>query len=414
MGGTNVIVFENCQLIDGMAAEPRERMHVLVEGETIREVSDTPIRAVDARRIDLRGRTLMPGLIDAHVHVYAIHLNQELTRDMPHTLMMAHAIPRVRGMLMRGFTTVRDVAGGDFGIKRAIEDGIVVGPRLFVSGRALSQTGGHGDHRSRTDDHIPCACTSALDLMTRIADGVDDVRRVVREELRKGADHIKLLVSGGVGSPYDFLENTQYSLDEIRAAVQEAEARNTYVAAHSYTARSTRRAVECGVRTIEHGNFVDLETAQFMRERGAYMVPTLICYGESADHADEYGLSKTVKQKLREVNDAGLRMLEVCRDAGVKMGFGTDLMGEMIVAQSKEFTLRAEVIPPMDIIRAATSVNAEILKQTGRLGCVAPGALADLLVVNGDPSRDLTLLQGEGRHLDAIVKGGTFYKSPSA
>lgn len=410
----SMVVFENCQLIDGVSAEPRERMFVLVEGDKIREVSDAPIRATAARRLDMEGRTLMPGLIDAHVHVYSIHLNQELTRDMPHTLMMAHAIPRVRGMLMRGFTTVRDVAGGDFGIKRAIEEGIVIGPRLFVSGRALSQTGGHGDHRGRTDDHVPCACVSALDIMTRIADGVEQVRLVVREELRKGADHIKLLVSGGVGSPYDFLENTQYSLEEIRAAVQEAEARNTYVAAHSYTSLSTRRAVECGVRTIEHGNFVDLETARFMRECGAYMVPTLICYGESAEHADEYGLSKTVKHKLREVNDAGLRMLEVCREAGVKMGFGTDLMGEMITAQSKEFTLRSEIVPPMDIIRAATSVNAEILKQSGRLGCIAPGALADLLMVKGDPSRDLTLLQGEGRHLDGIMKGGTFYKAPAA
>jgi imidazolonepropionase-like amidohydrolase len=405
-------LFANCTLIDGIASEATEGMHVLVEGQRIREVSDTPIQASGATRFDLKGRTIMPGLIDAHVHVYAIYLNQELTRDMPHTLMMAHAIPRVRGMLDRGFTTVRDVAGGDYGIKQAIDDGLIAGPRLFVSGRALSQTGGHGDHRHRTDDSIPCACTSALDIMTRIADGVDQVRLTVREELRKGADHIKLLVSGGVGSPYDFLENTQYSMDEIRAAVEEAEARNTYVAAHSYTSRSTRRAVECGVRTIEHGNFIDLETAHFMAERGAFMVPTLICYRESAEHADVYGLSRTVKDKLREVNEAGLQMLEVCRDAGVTMGFGTDLMGEMIAAQNKEFTLRAEILAPMNIIKSATSVNAEIIGQTGKLGCIAVGAFADLLVVDGNPAEDLNLLQGQGEHLTAIMKDGKFHKAP--
>ena len=329
---------------------------------------------------------------------------------MPHTLMMAHAVHRVKAMLMRGFTTVRDVAGGDWGIKVAIAAGLVEGPRLFVSGRALSQTGGHGDHRHRTDESVPCACTSALDIMTRIADGPDEVRHKVREELRKGADHIKIMVSGGVGSPHDKLENTQYSMEEIRVAVEEAAARGTYVAAHSYTSLSTRRAVEYGVRTIEHGNFVDLETARFMAEKGAFMVPTLICYRESADNADAYGLRAEVKQKLAEVNAAGLQMLEVCRDANVVMGFGTDLMGEMIAAQTKEFTLRADVLKPMDIIRSATSVNAEILGQTGRLGCVAPGALADLLVVNGDPVADISLLEESRNAVLAIMKDGRFHK----
>lgn len=405
-----MILFENCLLIDGVADAPREGMSVLVEGGHVREVSDVPLRAAGARRIDLAGRTLMPGLIDAHVHIYAIHLHQERTRGMPHTLMMAHAIPRVRGMLMRGFTTVRDVAGGDWGMKAAIESGLVEGPRLFVSGRALSQTGGHGDHRLRTDESVPCACTSALDIMTRLADGPDQVRLQVREELRKGADHIKVMVSGGVGSPHDQLDNTQYSLEEIRVAVEEAAARGTYVAAHSYTARSTRRAVECGVRTIEHGNFIDADTAAFMAERGAFMVPTLICYRESADNAEAYGLRPEVRRKLAEVNAAGVQMLSVCRDAGVRMGFGTDLMGEMISAQTHEFVLRNEVLPAMDIIRAATSINAEILGQQGRLGCVRPGACADLLVVDGDPSENIALLDERSGGLRAVVKGGVFHR----
>lgn len=409
-----MILFTNANLIDGHADVARPDMHVLVEGDTIREVSDKPISAADARVVDLAGRTLMPGLIDAHVHVYSIHLNAAKEHGMPHTLMMAHAAHRVRAMLMRGFTTVRDVAGGDWGIKTAVESGLVEGPRLFVSGRALSQTGGHGDHRHRTDDTIPCACTSVHDMMSVLVDGPEQVRVAVRNELRKGADHIKIMVSGGVGSPHDALDNTQYALDEIRVAVQEAAARGTYVAAHSYTAKSTRRAVECGVRTIEHGNFVDLETARLMAEKGAFMVPTLICYRESADNADEYGLRPEVKRKLAEVNGAGLQMLEVCRDAGVAMGFGTDLMGEMIAAQSKEFELRANVLKPMDILKSATTVNAEILNQTGRLGCVTPGALADLIVVDGDPSEDIGLLNEQRNAILAIMKGGRFHKEPAA
>jgi imidazolonepropionase-like amidohydrolase len=406
-----MLIFENCTLIDGVADEPREGVNVLVEGNLIREVTSEPIRAADAKRYNLRGKVLMPGLIDAHAHVYAIHLNQEKTRGMPHTLMMAHAIPRVRGMLQRGFTTLRDVAGGDYGMKHAIEAGLVEGPRLFVSGRALSQTGGHGDHRHITDDSIPCACTSALDIMCRIADGVDNVRLAVRDELRKGADHIKVLVSGGVGSPPDKLDHTQYSLDEIRVAVEEAAARGTYVAAHSYSATSTIRAVQCGVRTIEHGNFVNEAAARLMAEKGAYMVPTLICYWESYENSDAYGLPLHIKQKLKEVTQAGTRMLEICRDAGVKMGFGTDLMGEMIVAQSKEFRLRAEVLKPMDILKSATSVNADILGQTGKLGRIAAGACADLLVVDGNPLDNLSLLEEEGRWLLAIMKDGRFFKN---
>ena len=406
-----MIIFANCRLIDGNSAEPLEGMHVLVESNVIREVSDTEIKVSEARIIDLKGKTLMPGLIDAHAHIYAIHLNQERTRGMSHTLMAAHAIPRMKGMLDRGFTTIRDVAGGDWGMKAAVDAGLVDAPRLFVSGRALSQTGGHGDHRHRTDETVPCACTSALDIMTRLADGEDEVRLAVRQELRKGADHIKLLVSGGVGSPDDSLDDTQYSMEEIRVAVEEAEARSTYVAAHSYTSKSTRRAVECGVRTIEHGNFVDLPTAQFMAERGAFMVPTLICYRESADNAEAYGLRPEVKRKLAEVNSAGLQMLEVCREAGVRMGFGTDLMGEMIAAQSKEFALRANVLDPMSIIQSATSVNAEILGQSGRLGCISSGAMADMIIVDGDPTEDISLLEESRDGIRLIMKDGRIYKN---
>jgi imidazolonepropionase-like amidohydrolase len=405
----SVTIFAKGRVFDGVNSDLQE-LSVAVEGERIVEVSDRPITVRDARVVDLGGRTLMPGLIDAHIHVFAIHLNQALTEGMPLTLMTAHATHRLRGMLDRGFTTVRDVAGADFGIKEAVATGTIAGPRLFIAGQAISQTGGHGDMRRRTEDRPPCACASALHVMTRLADGPDEVRKAVREEMRKGADQIKIMVSGGVGSPFDKIDNRQYSAEEVAAAVDEAAAWGTYVAAHSYTAKSTQHAVTAGVRTIEHGNLIDDETARMMAAAGAYMVPTLVCYGESYRRGPEFGVSATVMEKLAYVNQAGAQMLERCRDAGVKMGYGTDLMGELHDAQSQEFLIRREVLPAVDVLRAATSINAEILRREGDLGVVAAGALADLIVVDGDPLADLSLLQDQGRHLPVIMQGGRFHK----
>lgn len=408
-----VTIFKNCSIFDGLEDELQPGMHVAIENEQIKEVSGKPIKLSKANVLDIKERTLMPGLIDAHVHVYSAFLNYGLTADMPHTLMAVHATQRLKEMLGRGFTTVRDVAGGDFGIKQAVEQGLTPGPRLFIAGKAISMTGGHGDHRKLTDS-VPCACSggnNALDIMTRIADGVTEMRRSARDELRKGADHIKILVSGGVGSPYDPLEGRQFSEEEVKAAVDEAAAWDKYVCAHSYTSRSTQLAVKCGVRTIEHGNLIDEATAKLMAENGTFMVPTLVCYGESARRGPELGLSPVVLEKLHMVNEAGINMLDICRKAGVQMGFGTDLMGELNDAQSREFLIRREVLPAADILKSATTINAKILHQEGKLGVIAEGALADLLVVDGNPLEDLQLLQEQGKHLSVIMKNGSFYKN---
>ncbi len=405
-------LFRNATIVDGEQPEAREGCDVLVEGDRIREVSDRPIASAAATLVDLKGRTLMPGLIDAHVHVFAIYLNMWRAEDMPVTMMTCMSLERLKGTLDRGFTTVRDTAGGDFGIKQAIERGIVPGPRLFISGKGISQTGGHGDMRRRTDDGPICACENNAHRFTcRLADGVAEMRRAVRDELRKGADQIKIMASGGVGSPNDPLENRQFSVEEVAAAVDEAQAWHTYVCAHAYSAHAIRHAVSNGVRSIEHGNLIDAPTAQLMAERGAFMVPTLVCYQETAEHGDRLGLSKVVMEKLARVNKAGIQMLEICKNAGVKMGFGTDLMGELHVAQSREFLIRADVLGAHQVIRSATKINAELLNRSGELGVVAAGALADLLVVDGNPLRDLGLLQDQGAHLAAIMKGGAFHKN---
>jgi imidazolonepropionase-like amidohydrolase len=406
-----MILFRNAAIVDGELPEPRGGCDVLIEGERIREVSDRPIVSAGATTIDLKGRTLMPGLIDAHFHAFAIYLNMWRAEEVPLTLMTAMALERLKGALDRGFTTVRDTAGGDWGIKQAVARGIVTGPRMFISGKGISQTGGHGDMRLRTDDAAPCPCHNAHQFICRIADGNAEVRRAVRDELRKGADQIKIMASGGVGSPNDPIDNRQFSAAEIQEAVDEAEAWNTYVLAHAYTAHAITHAVSNGVRSIEHGNLIDEPAAKLMVERDAFMVPTLVCYQETAEHGDRLGLMQVVMEKLAYVNKAGIQMLETCRRVGVRMGFGTDLMGELHTAQSREFVIRGAVLPAHEVIASATKINAQLLMREAELGCVAPGAYADLLVVEGNPLKDLRLLTEQGAHMSAIMKGGAFYKN---
>lgn len=406
-------LIRNCKVFDGLSNSAAEGLDVLVEGNRIGNVAPIPVPPDGCEMIDGGGGTLMPGLIDAHVHIYSPYIDERRCADLPPTLMAVLATHRLKSMLDRGFTTVRDMAGGDFGMKRALAEGWVTGPRLFISGQALSTTGGHGDSRKLTDrlESFYCSASNGVDMLTRMADGVYEVQRAVRDELRKGADHIKLLVSGGVGSPYDPLDSVQYSEDEIRVAVEEAASWGKYVCVHSYTSQSTQRAVLCGVRCVEHGNLIDQETAELMAERGAYMDPTLVCYEESALRGPDLGLTPVILEKLKRVNDGGIRMLEICRSAGVKMGLGTDLMGELIDAESREFTIRAAVLPNADILRSATSVNAEILQQSGELGVVAPGALADFILVDGDPLKDISLLEHADSSIRLIMKDGVAYKN---
>ncbi len=404
-------LFSNCSLLDGAFPALREGFHVLVEGNRIREVSDRPIAVSGADEIDLRGRVLMPGLIDAHAHIFLSDVNIRRLEEVPLTLMAARSAGAMRGMLDRGFTTVRDAGGADWGIREAVERGYLAGPRLFIAGKALTQTGGHGDQRRRTESLEPCGCNSALSYSKTIADGVPEVRKAAREALRQGVNQIKVMVSGGVASPNDPIDSRQYSAEELRALVDETDAWNTYTMAHAYTARAIIHAVSCGIRTIEHGNLIDAEAADLMREKGAFMVPTLVTYDALSRHGSELGLPAVSLDKLKVVSEAGLQALELCHAAGVPLGFGTDLLGDLQSYQSLEFSIRAEVETPHQIITAATATNASILQMDGELGCIKAGALADLLVVDGNPLDDLTLLQEQGAHLSAIMKDGRFYKN---
>ncbi|MGH9394976.1 MAG: amidohydrolase family protein, partial [Terriglobales bacterium] len=282
----STLVFKNAKVFDGDSAELRAGQMVRVVGDTIEQVA-AHVPVADAEVVDCGGRVLMPGLIDAHVHVYAASLNLGRLAQTPFSYLALFAAKFMRSSLDAGFTTLRDLGGAEVGLASALKaDLLGLAPRLYYCGRVISQTGGHGDFRPGDhglDGYIPCGCAAYADKFAVIADGADAVRRAVREELRRGASHIKVMASGGVVSPTDPLERCQYSDDEIRAAVEEAERAGAYVATHCHPAEAVRRSAELGVRTIEHGTLMDARTADFVAERGAYVVPTMATISALAD-----------------------------------------------------------------------------------------------------------------------------------
>jgi len=408
------VLFRDARVFDGASADLREGCDVLVADGVVREIAATPIAVSgETEVVDCGGRVLMPGLIDAHVHVYATSVNMMRSVRSPGTYLAHYAARFMRASLDRGFTTLRDVGGGDVGLASALRDGLVEGPRLFYGGRVVSQTGGHGDMRpgdSELSDDDVCLCACHVDALSIVADGVDAVRRAVREELRRGASHIKIMGSGGVASPTDALDRCQYSDEEITAAVDEATRAGKYVAAHCHPTEAVRRSVALGVRSIEHATLIDDDTAAFVARSGAFAVPTMAIIFGLLEEGEALGLPSVSMEKLRRVSDHALSGLEIMQRAGVKMGLGTDLLGALHTRQSSEFELRSRVLPAIDILRSACAVNAELLGEEGRLGCVREGAMADLIVVDGDPLADVTVLGGAGERLAVIMNSGRFHK----
>ena len=406
-----MILFRNAAILDpalGRILSPRD---ILVDGSEITQVSEIPLKVQADTTIDLQGKVVMPGLIDCHVHCMASNLNLGTNAKLPNILAVLRAVPLIESMLGRGFTSVRDAGGADWALAEATRTGVIKGPRIFPAGRAISQTGGHGDFRQRSDIMEPCFCSLKSGSIARVADGVDAVRLAAREEIQKGATQIKIMASGGVASPNDPIHFLGYSRDEIRAMVEEASNAGTYVMGHAYTSAAIRRAVECGVRTIEHGNLADVEAAKVMAEHGAYAVPTLITYEALFTEGAALGFPPEAVAKIDAVREPGMRAIETLAQAGVKMGFGSDLLGASQRLQSDEFRLRASVLGNLEAIRAATTYGAEILMAPERYGTIAPGAVADLLVLDGNPLEDIHVLLGQGEHMLAIMKDGKFYKS---
>jgi imidazolonepropionase-like amidohydrolase len=407
----DTILLKNARLIDGVLDHAIENANVIIEGKYIREVSEREIKPGTARVIDLKGRTLMPGLIDCHTHVTVTQIAQADQALLPDSLIAARASAIMRGQIMRGFTTIRDAGGADGGLKRAVEDGLFLGPRLVICGQALSQSGGHSDYRSRNDPRSADWLTRRLGSIGRVCDGEPDVRKAVREEIRQGAQFIKIMANGGISTPTDPIQFLQFSRGELLAIVEEAQNAQTYVAAHVYTDEAILRAVECGVRSIEHASLVTPKTARRMVEADAIAVPTLVVYEALVKFGAKFGFPDYALAKIGDMASKGAQTLEVLHEAGVPMAYGTDCGGQLHPQQSEEFVLRGRVLPAMSVIKSATSIAARLLRMEGQVGCIAPGAFADLIVVDGDPLADLALLTEQGRHLLAIMKEGIFVKN---
>lgn len=401
-------VLRGARIFDGHSPEVLEGAEVVIADGLIREVNPTSSRGSNGRVIDLGGRFVMPGLIDAHFHAYGIDWAVGHIDQTPVGLRSLHARQILEGAAQRGFTTVRDAAGGDYLLVRATELGLIRGPRIFPAGLALSQTGGHGDMRTR--EHEPlCSCgyTGSLSI---VVDGPDAVRAATREQLRRGATQIKLFLSGGVLSPTDPIWMDSFTDEEVAAAVEEAARLRTYVMAHAHTAEAAIRCARLGVRSIEHGSMMTDEAIREIREHDVFVVPTLAPLWVIETDAEGLGVPPALVEKGREVGRHIRASFEKLVRAGVSTGFGTDLLGQHGRFQSQEFAVRKPLAPAIEILRSVTSVNARLLGKEHELGAVAPGARADVIVVDGDPLRDVAVLT-DAERIQLVLRDGQALKN---
>jgi len=365
----------NALVFDGNSPELTETSIRIVNGNIV-EIGGS---STGDKTFDARGRFVMPGLIDAHFHAYGISLNGLYNDTAPLSYVALVGSRRLEAALARGFTTVRDVAGGDNGLATAVRQQLISSPRYYYTGPALSQTGGHGDPRT-TDMLIDFACGHSNDIV----DGIDGLRRAVRERFRLGAHAVKIMASGGVISPVDPIRIPQYSPEEIRAVVDEAARRGSYVAAHAYSSEAIQHAVVNGVRSIEHGNLMNEETAVLMSVHSAYLVPTLITYDAMSRRGKDMNMTPVALEKNSSVLDSGKTAIERAAAAGVPVGYGSDLLGDLEVDQLLGIRLQMEVLGTLETLRSVTSVNASLL-QKETLGRIAVGAAGDVLILEGNP-----------------------------
>lgn len=402
-------LLKNVNYLDVRNAQYHTGKTIVVRGRKIEQIGDNsllenPNYANNAEVIDCSGLYVLPGLIDAHVHTTAITPDfAELEISSPFYVAV-QSTNILQGMLKRGFTTVRDAGGADYGLAKSTEENPTLGPRILFCGKALSQTGGHGDVRTRGRQAFEgCFCCCGLG---RVCDGITEVRKAARDEIRKGANQIKIMASGGVSSPTDRIDSTQYSIEELRAIVEEARAANIYCMAHAYTARAVKRLLENGVRTIEHGNLIDQECCDLFVKYNAYLVPTLITYSALAKEGVASGLPASMEEKIYSVLDAGEVALKMAYDTGVKMLYGSDLLGAMHKYQLEEFNIRAKVVDNAELIRQATSNAADCFDMKGKIGEILVGADASFVGYKADPLKDISVMTTPETSMGLLMNQG--------
>ena len=378
---------------------------VVIEGGVIVDVCKNTSAKADVL-IDAKGQYVIPGFIDGHVHFRLATMDfRKLTvwSEVEFGVVMARL---ARETVERGFTTVRDLGGDVSGLMSAIRHGHTVGPRIVRAGRMLSQTGGHGDTAGGQLDVPSCACSFRSDTFSIVADGPEAIRKAARHLLRDGSDFLKIHVSGGVASPTDPIDSIQYTPEEITVAVTEATHRGTYVSAHAYSPEAIEMAVVNGVHSVEHGNLIDKRTAEIVASKGAVMVPTLATYKAMNDVGGKLGLPASNQQKNVVVFESGLESLEIAVNAGVTLGFGTDLIGETQSYQNTEFAIRAEVQSAADILRSMWITNAGLCHLVGKVGVVAPGAYGDIVVSNVNPLENIMKFADHQSSLTHVIQSG--------
>lgn len=399
------ILFEHAQVLDCTGRDPQPERAVLVENGRIAKIGAAgSLRRRADRVVDCAGRTLMPGLIDAHAHLALVDFEVSSAQRQAPAVYALRVTRNIEATLAAGFTSVRDAGGLDWGYKDAAARGLIRSPRLFICNSWISQTGGHGDFRRENDTREP-PYNPGVYCPSLVVDGPERVRWAAREVLRRGADQVKVMANGGAVSPTDDMWSTQFTVEELGAAVAEAKATGKYVMAHTYTPQSMRNCVEAGVRTLEHGNFLDEATAPLLQTSGTYLVPTLAVYELIAAEGREHGVPENSVRKIEEALTEAYTSLEIARDAGVAIGSGSDLLGVHQPLKARELRFKARVLGAMGALVASTATNAGIVGMGDALGTVEEGKLADLLVVDGDPVAEIGILE-EAERIRMVLLGG--------
>jgi len=404
-------VLKNISILNTETCAVTRHDNVVLSGGKIVEINDGSASTQGDEVIDCRNMTLMSGLIDCHVHINMSSWSTPQNATLPNSLVAARATRSLNGMLMRGFTTVRDVGGADQGYVTAIEEGTIVGPDLIICGKMLCQTGGHQDVRFKWDNHDPVFLRYQLGSKSHMCDGVPEVRKAVREEIRAGAQFIKIIANGGLAPTGVPISHLAFSEEEIAAIVEEAAIADTYVAAHAYTDEAIERCVRLGVRTIEHCVFVSEKTARMMADKGTLAVPTMATFEAIGSEGKASTMTPEQLERAMKAKDSAYNAMRILKEANVPMAFGTDLTHTSLHHhQSDEFSYRSRVLSPADVVRSATINAAKVLRKENEIGNVFTGARANLILVDGNPAEDATLLS-KPDNIRLIIKNGAVVKN---